>query len=114
MPRIIGVSMTRPFLRRSIVIAGPHVMVWQSDETTPVALPVVVFSHGFHGYPTQSRFLMTVLAAAGYLVFAPTTVTLPAMAAAPGASIGRSNALLSQQLGTRRAFATVPTILSRR
>jgi hypothetical protein len=87
--------MTRPFLRYSLLllvistisvillggigraaeerlsIAGLDVMVWEPDETTPTALPVVVFSHDFHGCATQSRFLMTTLASAGYLVVAP-------------------------------------------
>ena len=34
-------------------------------------LPVIVFSHGFHGCATQSRFLMEAFASAGYLVLAP-------------------------------------------
>src|SRR5271169_6350734 len=87
--------MTRPFLRRSLLllaistisvvhlggvgraaeerlsIAGLDVTVWQPDEAALAALPVVVFSHGFHGCATQSRFLMTALASAGYLVVAP-------------------------------------------
>lgn len=33
--------------------------------------PVIIFSHGFHGCPTQSRFLMNALAEAGYAVLAP-------------------------------------------
>jgi predicted dienelactone hydrolase len=33
--------------------------------------PVIIFSHGFHGRATQSRFLMNAFAAAGYIVFAP-------------------------------------------
>jgi predicted dienelactone hydrolase len=32
---------------------------------------VIVFSHGFHGCATQTRFLMEALAADGFLVFAP-------------------------------------------
>jgi predicted dienelactone hydrolase len=52
-------------------IAGLDVMFWQPDDAMPAALPIVVFSHGFHGCATQSRFLMTALASAGYLVFAP-------------------------------------------
>jgi predicted dienelactone hydrolase len=52
-------------------IAGLDVMVWQPEETKPAALPIVVFSHGFHGCATQSRFLVTALASAGYLVIAP-------------------------------------------
>jgi hypothetical protein len=51
-------------------IAGLDVMVWKPDETAPPALPIVVFSHGFHGCTTQSRFLMIALASAGYLVVA--------------------------------------------
>lgn len=86
--------MTRPLLRHSLLllvistvsvvhlggvgraaeqrisIAGLDVTVWQPDQTRPAALPIVVFSHGFHGCATQSRFLMTALASAGYLVVA--------------------------------------------
>lgn len=54
-----------------VSMAGLDVMVWRPDETAPAALPIVIFSHGFHGCATQSRFLMPALAAAGYLVFAP-------------------------------------------
>jgi predicted dienelactone hydrolase len=32
---------------------------------------VIIFSHGFHGCATQSRFLMEAIAKAGYMVFAP-------------------------------------------
>jgi predicted alpha/beta-fold hydrolase len=52
-------------------MAGLDVTVWQPGETTAAALPIVVFSHGFQGCATQSRFLMAALASAGYLVIAP-------------------------------------------
>jgi predicted dienelactone hydrolase len=52
-------------------LAGLAVTVWQPDAATSNARPAIIFSHGFHGCDTQSRFLATALAAAGYLVFAP-------------------------------------------
>jgi dienelactone hydrolase len=46
------------------------VTIWRpTNATTPA--PIVIFSHGFHGSAVQSRFLMTALAGAGYLVVAP-------------------------------------------
>ncbi|HXX85077.1 MAG TPA: alpha/beta fold hydrolase [Casimicrobiaceae bacterium] len=54
----------------AVKLGGMDVTVWEpSSGSTP--WPVVVFSHGFHGCATQSRFLMQALAAAGYIVFAP-------------------------------------------
>ena len=55
---------------RSVQVAGLSVTGWQ-DEAGPSPKPVIIFSHGFHGCATQSRFLMEALASAGYLVFAP-------------------------------------------
>jgi predicted dienelactone hydrolase len=52
-------------------LAGLAVTVWQPDGATDSARPTIIFSHGFHGCDTQSRFLATALAGAGYLVFAP-------------------------------------------
>jgi predicted dienelactone hydrolase len=52
-------------------IAGLAVTIWSPDPPQRAALPVVIFSHGFHGCATQSRFLMRAFADAGYLVFAP-------------------------------------------
>lgn len=44
---------------------------WLPDRTGAGRLPVLVFSHGFHGCDVQSRFFTQGLAAAGYLVLAP-------------------------------------------
>ena len=52
-------------------LAGMDVTVWEPTPAAASPWPVVIFSHGFHGCATQSRFLMEALAAAGYVVFAP-------------------------------------------
>jgi predicted dienelactone hydrolase len=60
--------------RESVSIAGLNVAVWEQPAAASVpaaARPVIIFSHGFHGCYIQSDFLMTALAAAGYIVFAP-------------------------------------------
>jgi pimeloyl-ACP methyl ester carboxylesterase len=56
---------------QSMTVAGLRVTMWsaQPDDGTPQ--PVLIFSHGFHGCSTQSRFLMEAFAEAGYLVLAP-------------------------------------------
>jgi pimeloyl-ACP methyl ester carboxylesterase len=54
---------------QSVTLAGMNVFVWSNDA--PHAQAVIVFSHGFHGCATQSRFLMEAFASAGYIVFAP-------------------------------------------
>jgi predicted dienelactone hydrolase len=55
-----------------IHVAGLDVAVWKPETSPPAAgFPVVVFSHGFTGCNTQSRFLMEALARAGYLALAP-------------------------------------------
>src|SRR5438128_4753407 len=56
---------------QNITIAGLQVTVWGSGTDGAVSKPVIIFSHGFHGCATQSRFLMEAFASAGYLVFAP-------------------------------------------
>jgi dienelactone hydrolase len=53
----------------ALELGGMHVVAWEDPATEPQ--PVIIFSHGFHGCATQSRFLTEALAAAGYLVFAP-------------------------------------------
>src|SRR5215475_11326886 len=50
-------------------LAALDVTVW--SQRTEAKQPVIIFSHGFHGCATQSRFLMEAFAADGYLVFAP-------------------------------------------
>jgi dienelactone hydrolase len=50
-------------------IAGLVVAVWRPAGPGPA--PLIVFSHGFHGFDTQSVFLTAGLARAGYLVMAP-------------------------------------------
>lgn len=56
---------------RSIEIAGLKVALWEPSLAPESKLPLVIFSHGFHGSNTQSAFLMRALAKAGYLVIAP-------------------------------------------
>jgi len=60
----------------SIRVAGLAVTMWSvagpiSGDAKDTLQPVIIFSHGFHGCATQSRFLMEALASAGYVVFAP-------------------------------------------
>ena len=52
-------------------IAGLSVTMWSRNPESPLAHPVIIFSHGLRGCATQSRFLMEAFAASGYLVFAP-------------------------------------------
>ena len=54
-----------------MTLAGLRVAVWSDSVSTGAAQPVIVFSHGFLGCATQSRFLMEAFAKAGYTVFAP-------------------------------------------
>jgi len=56
---------------QTIKVAGMSVTVWSADTNASRPQPVIVFSHGFHGCATQSRFLMEAFASAGYLVFSP-------------------------------------------
>jgi dienelactone hydrolase len=57
---------------QAVILAGMKVTVWSGEEASlPTPQPVIIFSHGFHGCATQSRFLMEAFASAGYLVFAP-------------------------------------------
>jgi len=52
-----------------VTLAGLDVVVW--SEAAAAKQPVIIFSHGFHGCATQSRFLMEAFASRGYLVLAP-------------------------------------------
>jgi predicted dienelactone hydrolase len=67
---LVAASIARA-AERAITAAGLAVTVWQPDREPGEKLPVIVFSHGFHGCATQSRFLATAFAASGYVVFAP-------------------------------------------
>jgi len=55
----------------SAEIAGLAISIWRPPSETKKPFPLVIFSHGFHGSSTQSKFLMTAIADAGYLVIAP-------------------------------------------
>src|SRR5262249_50737210 len=67
---ILGTTTTNAE-ERAVQLAGMKVTVWSQKVDNVTAQPVIVFSHGFHGCATQSRFLMEALASAGYLVLAP-------------------------------------------
>jgi pimeloyl-ACP methyl ester carboxylesterase len=56
---------------QSIKLGGMDVVVWSPETGQDVKLPVIIFSHGFKGCATQSRFLMEAFVSAGYMVFAP-------------------------------------------
>lgn len=56
---------------QSVRLAGMDVTVWSQEMDKGIKQPVIIFSHGFHGCATQSRFLMEAFASAGYLMFAP-------------------------------------------
>ena len=56
---------------QTVKLAGLEVTVWSKETEKAVKQPIIIFSHGFHGCATQSRFLMEAFAAAGYIVFAP-------------------------------------------
>lgn len=53
----------------TLTLGGRRVVAWRPSG--PGMHPVVIFSHGLGGCPTQSRFLTEGLAAHGYLVVAP-------------------------------------------
>jgi len=53
----------------SVRLADLDVTIW--SQRAEAKQPVIIFSHGFHGCATQSRFLMEAFAADGYLVLAP-------------------------------------------
>lgn len=56
---------------QQITLGGMSVTVWWSPQASSERQPVLLFSHGYRGCATQSRFLMEAFANAGYLVFAP-------------------------------------------
>ncbi len=60
-----------PAQNLNIQIAGLKVSVWRPRQPHQDRVPLVIFSHGFHGSSTQSTFLTQALAEEGYLVMAP-------------------------------------------
>ena len=52
-------------------IGGVEVVVWTPSEAHREPLAVIVFSHALYMCPTQSRYLTSEIADAGYLVIAP-------------------------------------------
>jgi len=52
-------------------IGGRDVDVWRPRGASSGRQPVIIFSHGFGGCGTQSKFLTEALAERGYWVFAP-------------------------------------------
>jgi len=54
----------------TVQLAGLECSVWQPAGDRG-RVPLVIFSHGFHGNRNQSTFLTNALAGAGYLVVAP-------------------------------------------
>jgi len=67
---LVSLAVTAHATEQTMRIGGLSVTVW-SQESVAGPRPTLIFSHGFHGCATQSRFLMEGLAAAGYLVMAP-------------------------------------------
>ncbi len=80
-PLFIALILCRPFPpiagqtapgAAQLTIAGRKVTIWKPEGAAPPGgYPVILFSHGFTGCATQSLFLTSALAQAGYLVVAP-------------------------------------------
>ena len=64
-------SATIQAAEQSVTLDGLNVTVWSRETGQNAKQPIIIFSHGFHGCATQSRFLMEAFADAGYIVFAP-------------------------------------------
>lgn len=64
-------SATAAAAEQHVKLAGLDVTVWSDAAVANERQPVLLFSHGFRGCATQSRFLMEAFARAGYIVFAP-------------------------------------------
>jgi predicted dienelactone hydrolase len=67
----LSTAVTGKAAEEEVLLDGMRVTVWSEAAVSPTKQPVILFSHGFHGCATQSRFLMEAFASAGYLVFAP-------------------------------------------
>jgi dienelactone hydrolase len=57
--------------QQKVTLGGREVVVWSPPASRTGRQPVLIFSHGFGGCATQSKFMTEVLAAHGYWVFAP-------------------------------------------
>jgi predicted dienelactone hydrolase len=66
----MGSSLARA-TEESWQLDGRTVALWRPTHSNEPRLPLIIFSHGFHGCATQSRYLTSALAEAGYLVVAP-------------------------------------------
>lgn len=93
---------------QAVILAGMKVTVWSGEEV-PVSTPqpVIIFSHGFHGCATQSRFLTEAFASAGYLVFAPNH---PAIAEKHRSSTGPRSPSSVRSSGMIRPIVTAKKI----
>lgn len=56
---LLLIASVRPALATelSVRLAGLDVTVWEPAPDTASPRPVLLFSHGFHGCATQSRFI---------------------------------------------------------
>jgi pimeloyl-ACP methyl ester carboxylesterase len=60
---------TKKSMGQSVTLAGRDVSIWAPTTIGPA--PLVLFSHGFQGCPTQVTFLTQALADSGFVVVAP-------------------------------------------
>ncbi len=68
---MIAAEPARAAVEEATEIGGVDVVVWTPSTPPPARVPVLVFSHALYMCPTQSRYLTSALADAGYLVIAP-------------------------------------------
>jgi pimeloyl-ACP methyl ester carboxylesterase len=69
---LMGIAMSQSATaadEQNVVIGGVSTTTW--SPAGDGKLPVIVFSHGFHGCPNLARTLSAAIADAGYLVIAP-------------------------------------------
>ena len=69
---LYGVAVVQPAAaaeEQNVVLGGVAATTWSPGGNSK--LPVIVFSHGFHGCPIQARTISAAIADAGYLVIAP-------------------------------------------
>src|SRR5436853_1758628 len=68
---LLTVAIPVPAQEQTTTLGGRQVVLWQPHGAPNERHPIIVFSHGFGGCATQSRFLTEALAERGYWVFAP-------------------------------------------